>query len=585
MKNTSLPRRLSSAAMLATLLLPSVLLQAQVSQQSYLRNTPSEIEREDPRVNRIIEDAEKHFKLGELNLQDQKRQAAREAFDKAVDTVLESGMDVRSNPRLNRYYLELVERVYRYEVPQALPNAPRTQSDASFVAVAQQTGGVQTPAPVEVGFAEQKFEPSPLDDLRTLKLDEKESQVSDEEVAKLENEIKSTLDFKFTPHPLVQGFINYYQGRGRGTMETGLRRSGQYMAMARKIFREEGVPEDIAWLGQVESAWRPTARSWAAASGLWQFIPGTGARFGLRQTAYVDERNSFEKATRASARYLKWLHNRFGNWELAMGAYNTGEGNIDRAIRRAGVSDFWTIYPYIAQETRNYVPNILAVIIIAKNPERYGFRNVQRMSPLAYDTVSIPSATSLQLVAALTETSVDNLRSLNPELRRDSTPPGEAYLLRVPPKRGHQMVALLKRIPADRRNQMARVVQAAPGESLETVASRLGVSAASLQQLNAGVDLTKGGTLLVPAGGRVVQTLKSYERPNSSSAPAGAGLVSYRAKGGETIAQIAARYGASVAEVAKINGVAADAPLAAGQQIRVPQSKSANAPAAPARRR
>ncbi len=586
MNNTSLPRRFVNAALLATLLLPSVSLQAQVPQQSYLRNTPSEIEREDPRVNKIVEDAEKHFRLGELNLKDQKRQAAREEFDKAVDTVLESGMDVRSNPRLNRYYLELVEKVYRYEVPQAVPGARPAQNSATFQTVAQQDGGVQTPAPVEVGFVDQKFEPSPLDALRTLELDKKETDdISADDVAKLENEIKSTLDFSFTPHPLVQGFINYYQGRGRGTMETGLRRSGQYMQMARKIFREEGVPEDIVWLGQVESAWRPTARSWAAASGLWQFIPGTGSRFGLRQTAYVDERNSFEKATRASARYLKWLHNRFGNWELAMGAYNTGEGNVDRAISRAGQRDFWAIYPYIAQETRNYVPNILAVILIAKNPEKYGFRNVQRMSPLAYDTVSVPSATSLNLVAALTDTSLDSIRSLNPELRRDATPPGEPYLLRVPPKRGHQMVALLKRIPADRRNQMARVVQAAPGENWETVASRAGVSAASLQQWNAGVDLAKGGTLVVPAGGRVVQTLKNYERPNSAAAPAGNGLVSYTAKGGETIAQIAARFGASVAEVAKINGVTADEPLARGRQIRVPQGKSANAPAAPARRR
>src|SRR4030095_8119398 len=122
-------------------------------------------------------------------------------------------------------------------------------------------------------------------------------------------------------------------------------------------------------------------------------------------------------ATRASARYLKWLHNRFGNWELAMGAYNTGEGNIDSPLSRAGVGDFWAISPYIAQETRNYVPNILAVILIAKNPEKYGFRNVQRMSPLAYDTVSVPSAPDLHLIAALTDTSVDNIRSLNPELR------------------------------------------------------------------------------------------------------------------------------------------------------------------------
>ena len=585
MINTSLPRRFVNAALLSALLLPSVSLNAQVSQKSYLRDTPSEVERDDPRVNKIVEDAEKHFRLGELNLKDQKRQAAREEFDKAVDTVLESGMDVRSNPRLNRYYVELVERVYRYEVGQATPGGGSpAQNGATFQTVAQTDGRQpQQPAPVEVGFVDQKFEPSPLDDLRTLKLDEKEADVSADDVAKLENEIKNTLDFSFTPHPLVQGFINYYQGRGRGTMETGLRRSGQYMQMARKIFREEGVPEDIVWLGQVESAWRPTARSWAAASGLWQFIPGTGSRFGLRQTAYVDERNSFEKATRASARYLKWLHDRFGNWELAMGAYNTGEGNIDRAISRAGQRDFWAIYPYIAQETRNYVPNILAVILIAKNPEKYGFRNVQRMSPLAYDTVSVPSATSLQLIAALTDTSVDNIRALNPELRRDTTPPGEPFLLRVPPKRGHQMVALLKRIPADRRSQMARVVQAAPGETWETVASRSGVSAASLQQWNAGVDLAKGGTLIVPSGGRVVQTLRNYERPNSA-APAGASLKSHTAKRGETVAQIAARYGASVAEVAKLNGVTPDEPLAAGRQIRVPQGNAAPA-AAPARRR
>jgi membrane-bound lytic murein transglycosylase D len=584
LNNTSLPRRLTNAALLAALLLPSASLRAQVSQQSYLRNTPSEIEREDPRVSRVIEEAEKHFRLGELNLKDHKRQAAREAFDKAVDTVLESGMDVRSNPRLQRYYLELVENVYRYEVPQGGP-APRPAADgAAFVAVAQQQGGAQQPVPAEVGFVEQKFEPSPLDDLRTLELDKKESNVSAEDVAKLETEIKNSLDFEFRPHPLVQGFINYYQGRGRGTMESGLRRSGQYMAMARKIFREEGVPEDIVWLGQVESAWRPTARSWAAASGLWQFIPGTGARFGLRQTAYVDERNSFEKATRASARYLKWLHNRFGNWELAMGAYNTGEGNVDRAISRAGQRDFWAIYPYIAQETRNYVPNILAVILIAKNPEKYGFRNVQRMSPLAYDTVSVPSATNLSLVASLTDTSVDYIRSLNPELRRDMTPPGEAFLLRVPPKRGHQLVALLKRIPVDRRSQMARVVQAAPGESLQAVASREGTSEAALRQWNAGVDLSKGGALVVPAGGSVVKTLKSYERPNST-APAAAGLVSYTAKGGETVAQIAARYGASVAEVAKLNGITPDAPLARGHLIRVPQGKAAPAQPAPSRRR
>jgi membrane-bound lytic murein transglycosylase D len=583
LKNTSLPRFFANAALLTALLAPS--LQAQVAQQSYLRNTPSDIEREDPRVNSIITRAEEHFKLGKLNLNDQKRQAAREEFDKAVDTVLESGMDVRSNPRLQRYYLELVERVYREEVPQGSP-APAQPNGGSYVNVAQ-ADGRQQPATAQVGFVEQKFEPSPLDELSKIVLNDKEANVSDKEVADAEL-VKNTLDFDFKLHPMVVGYVNFYQGRGRGTMETGLRRSGQYMAMARKIFREEGVPEDIVWLGQVESTWRPTARSWAAASGLWQFIPGTGSRFGLRQTAYIDERNSFEKATRASAQYLKWLHNRFGNWELAMAAYNTGEGNIDRAIARAGVADFWSIYPYIAQETRNYVPNILAVILIAKNPERYGFRNVQRMSPLAYDTISVPSATSLGLVASLTDTSVDYIRSINPELRRDMTPPGEAYLLRVPPKRGHQLVALLKRIPPDRRSQMARVVQAAPGDTWDALASRAGVSAAALQQWNAGVDLSKGGTLVVPAGGNFVKTLKTYERPTGGGA-AGSSLLSYTAKGGETIAQVAARYNVSVEEVVKQNGMAADTQLSRGQRIQVP-SRSGGAPAAtqapaPARRR
>jgi membrane-bound lytic murein transglycosylase D len=575
LKNTSLPRLLANAALLAAVLAPS--LNAQVAQQSYLRNTPSDIEREDPRVNSIIARAEEHFKLGKMNLNDQKRQAAREEFDKAVDTVLESGMDVRSNPRLQRFYLELVERVYREEVPQGTPAQP---SGPSFVNVAQ-NDSQQQPAPAQVGFVEQKFEPCTCDELSKIELNEKESNVSDKEVEEAQ-QIKNTLDFDFKLHPMVVGYINFYQGRGRGTMETGLRRSGQYAAMARKIFREEGVPEDIVWLGQVESSWRPNARSWAAASGLWQFIPGTGSRFGLRQTAYVDERNSFEKATRASAQYLKWLHNRFGNWELAMAAYNTGEGNIDRAIARAGTRDFWSIYPYIAQETRNYVPNILAVILVAKNPEKYGFRNVQRMSPLAYDTISVPSATSLGLVASLTDSSIDYIRSINPELRRDMTPPGEAYLLRVPPKRGHQLVALLKRIPIDRRSQMARVIQASPGDTWEALAPRAGVSASTLQQWNAGVDLAKGGTLVVPAGGggRLIPTSKSYERPTGGSAPSSS-LVTYRATGGETIAQIAARYNASVEEVVKQNGIAANTPLTRGQQIQVP-SRGGSAPAASA---
>ena len=582
MKNTSLPRLIVNAALIVAFVAPGVTLRAQVPAVSSLRNAPSDVERDDPRVVQVIDRAENHFKKGKLNLADNRREQARDEFDKAVDSLLESGIDVRSNPRLRDYYLQLVERVYREEVPLQQTQPQNVLAGGAQIALASTPDSTTAQTAPQIGFREQKFEPSPLDELSKLVLTQQEQQVSDEDVAKLENEINS-LDFKFTSNQLIQQFLNYYQGRGRSTMESGLRRSGQYTTMARKIFREEGVPEDIVWLGQVESAWRPTARSWAAASGLWQFIPGTGARFGLRQTAWVDERNSFEKATRASAKYLKWLANRYnGNWELALGAYNTGEGNIDRAISRAGSSNFWAVYPYIAQETRNYVPNILATILIAKNPEKYGFSNVQRMSPLAYDVVRVPTATSLQLIASLTDSSVDYLRSINPELRRDVTPRGESYEVRVPPGRAKQFVALVKRIPMDRRDVGARVISVGQGEDLAAVAARTGTSVAQLQEMNGGTDIKAGDKLIMPTGN---VKLSSYNRTRGTTpAVTGSSLKTVAARAGDTIAGLAARYGASADEVAKLNGVAVNAQLENGRLIKIPQSPNA-APARPSRRR
>ena len=580
---TSYPRLLSLLAiftMLAPLASPAFAQQGLTT--SSLRTTASDVERDNPRVLQIMERAEQHYKLGELNLKDKNMDAARTEFDKAVDSVLESWMDVRSNPKLQTFYLQLVERVYRMEVamPGAAPTAgsqPAQFIAASTSATANDVAAVVTQQP---GFLrEQKFEPSPLDELSRLELTPEEKNVTTEDVARLE-EAKNAVDFGFNSNALIQQYLNYYQGRGRATMETGMRRSGRYMTMARRIFREEGVPEDIAWLGQVESAWRPTAYSWAAASGLWQFIPGTGARYGLRQNAWLDERNSFEKATRASARYLKFLANRYrGNWELAIGAYNTGEGNIDRAISRAGVADFWRIYPFIAKETRNYVPNILATILIAKNPAKYGFHNIRPDAPLAYDVVNVPSATSLQLIASATDTSVDFIRSLNPELRRDTTPRGESYNLRVPPGRGKSFVAILKRIPGDRR-EAAKVISVAPGEDLQSVAARTGTSVAQLQMWNNGVDLQGGGKIVVPAG-----SIRSVAmvRPRGN---VGSSLISVRARAGETIAQLAARQGVGADEVARLNALAPDAALSANQEIKVPsKSPAAGSAVAPSRRR
>jgi membrane-bound lytic murein transglycosylase D len=549
---------------------------AQIPAASSARTIPTEVEQSEGRITQIITRAEDHFRKGKLNLEDNKRNQAREEFDKAIDSILESGFDVRASQKLQTYYLELVERIYREEVPLQQPNAAPVNTQ--LVAQNTQTQDQKTPPPSQVGFRDQKFEPSPLDELSKLVLTEREKEVSSEDLATLEQSQKN-VNFTFTLNPLIQQFINYYQGRNRSTMENGLRRSGQYMKLARKIFAEEGVPLDITWLGQVESAWKPKAVSWASASGLWQFVPSTGRRFNLKQNAYIDERNSYEQATRASARYLKWLSQRYnGNWELAIAAYNTGEGNIDRAISRAGTANFWTIYPYIAQETRNYVPNILAVILIAKNPEKYGFKGIKPEAAMSYDVVQVPTATSLQLVADATDSNVDYIRSLNPELKRDITPRGDAYNVRIPAGRAKQFASLIQKIAPERR-ETARLISVAPGEDWQSIANRTGFNVAQLQSMNAGFDLKSTTKLVAPNGGNV--KLTKWVRSAASDAAAPAGLNKVRARKGDTIASIAAARSLDANDVARLNGIPVDSELKAGQEIKIPSTTTT----APSRRR
>ncbi|HSK65024.1 MAG TPA: transglycosylase SLT domain-containing protein [Pyrinomonadaceae bacterium] len=564
--SASFPRLMARVAVLTALVATAASSYAQIPAASSARSIPTEVEQSEARVTQIIVRAEDHFRKGKLNLEDSKREQAREEFDKAVDSILESGFDVRASQKLQTYYLELVERIYREEVPLQQP------ANTSTMLVAQNTqtqeAAAQKAVPPQVGFRDQKFEPSPLDELSKLVLTDREKEVSGEDLLALE-QAKKNVNFSFTLNPLVQQYINYYQGqRGRATMENGLRRSGMYMKLARQIYAQEGVPLDITWLGQVESAWKPRAVSWAAASGLWQFIPSTGRRFGLRQNAYIDERNSFEQATRASAQYLKWLATRYnGNWELAMAAYNTGEGNIDRAIARAGSANFWMIYPYIAQETRNYVPNILAVILIAKNPEKYGFKGIKPEPPMAYDVVQVPTATSLQLVADATDTSVDHIRSLNPELKRDVTPRGDTYNVRIPPGRAKQFVSLLQRISPDKR-ETARVISVAPGEDLQNVANRTGISVAQLQAMNSGVDLKSTTKLVVPNSS--VKLTRWVRAASNNAQPAAPSLNKVRARKGDTIASIAAARNLDASDVARLNGIPVDAELRAGQEVKIP---------------
>ncbi|HEY2964207.1 MAG TPA: transglycosylase SLT domain-containing protein [Pyrinomonadaceae bacterium] len=574
--SASFPRLIARAALLTALVATAASSYAQIPAASSARSIPTEVEQSEARIAQIIARAEDHFRKGKLNLEDSKREQARDEFDKAVDSILESGFDVRASQKLQTYYLELVERIYREEVPLQQPANINT-------ALVAQNNQQQEPAtqqkstPPQIGFRDQKFEPSPLDELSKLVLTDREKEVSGEDLLALE-QAKKNVNFSFTLNPLIQQYINYYQGpRGRATMENGLRRSGQYMKLARKIFAEEGVPLDVTWLGQVESAWKPRAVSWASASGLWQFIPSTGRMYNLRQNAYIDERNSFEQATRASAQHLKDLATRYnGNWELAMAAYNTGAGNIDRAIARAGTANFWMIYPYIAQETRNYVPNILAVILIAKNPEKYGFKGIKSDPPMAYDIVQVPTATSLQLVADATDTSLDHIRSLNPELRRDVTPRGDRYNVRIPAGRAKQFAVLLQRISPDKR-ETARVISVAAGEDLQNVANRTGINVATLQAMNSGVDLKSTTKLVVPNSN---VKLTKWVRATPATETAAPSLNKVRARKGDTIASIAAARNLDANDVARLNGIPVDAELRAGQEVKIPATTTA-----PSRRR
>lgn len=352
----------------------------------------------------IIRESDNHYKKGEQAYTENQFDRARREFDQAVDCVLFSRIDVRSDEDLRVYYRQLIEKINRFQM----------------AAVQASDGGA---------LLEQRHEPSPLDKIASLS--DSDLQEAGEEI---EDVSTKGLNFKFAVTDSVKQFVAYFtHGRGRSSMEAGLLRSARYREMARRIFKETGVPTDLIWLAQVESGWNPYAVSSAEARGIWQFIPGTGSRFGLQQDYWIDERSDPEKSTRAAAQYLKWLSTRYhGNWELALAAYNAGEGSVDGAIARTGLHDFWRMHDsgILPRETRNYVPAILAVVAIAKDPKKYGLEIPHSYTP-RYDTRAIAKQTDLRQLAKKLKVSYTSLADLNPELQRGSTPPGKRTI-RVP---------------------------------------------------------------------------------------------------------------------------------------------------------
>jgi membrane-bound lytic murein transglycosylase D len=522
-------KKIICTALTVLVLVPSIVL---------AQNTSSNIP--DAKIDAIIATAEQHYELGQEALQAQSMEAARVEFDRSVDTILKGGLDTRSYPRLKNYYLSLIEKIHNQELLAA------SRGD---------------------GPSEQQFEPSLLDELAQVELDRDDIAAGEEAIE------KPSLDFAFTLTPQVLQFIHYFSQNpsGRATMASGLQRAGRYLSLAKKVFKEEKVPQDLVWLAQAESNWKSRARSWAGAVGIWQFISGTGQRYGLRQNQWIDERSGIEQATRASARYLRFLYNRFNDWQLAMAAYNCGEGRIDSAIASTGYSDFWYFYNrgMLPRETSNYVPIILSIIIIAKNPERFGFGHIKPDHPLKYDAVPVNDSVDLRLVAEITNMPYEMIEELNPELKRGKTPPAMRYNLRLPSGTGAIFNTLISRIPEDQRDSW-RVIRVKDGETLASIGEQHRLEAEELAQINKieAEEALRPGTPLVLPVSTTRSPIRNQVEPSSIQiARASTTKMSITVRPGDNLTMIAARYGVSARDLAKLNRISTRAKLRTGQRL------------------
>jgi membrane-bound lytic murein transglycosylase D len=453
----------------------------------------------------LIQQAEKKLHEGSEAYRQKESDKARKAFDEAIELMLKASDNPSDRSLYDTRMEDMVESIHRLDM-------------AGLGASIPPSGAPQ-------------FEKAPLEDLllMTFPLD-----------PKIKNKVKGELNATVSELPLtmndaVLGYINYFSGRGHRTMIAGLERAGKYRPMIERVLREEGVPLELIHLAQAESGFLPRALSNKAAAGMWQFVKFRGQEYGLNQTAFTDDRLDPEKATRAAARHLKDLYQEFGNWYLAIGAYNCGPGCVERAVERTGYADFFELRARraIPVETTNYVPIILAMTIMTKNAKEYGLEEVVPQAPLEYDTVQMTSATNLELIADLTDTAVSQLAELNPALLKSIAP--DRYDVRVPKGSGPSLTAMLQTVPNAQRASW-RMHLVAPGDTLATIAKRYGSTPKSIQEANRLNDTAPGSGdhLLIPSAFHapslrpVTQTFASRKKGSTARTTVGATTASRR---------------------------------------------------------
>jgi membrane-bound lytic murein transglycosylase D len=466
----------------------------------------------------LIARVEKDYQAGLEAFQAGQTDAAKQHFDSACNALLDSKLDIRSDDRLQQEFERVVTGIDKLNL------GDLADSDA------------------------QKSEPAPIDETNgiTPSADAKTRE-------KAQAEIKAThSDLPLMMTDQVAGYISYFSNRGRGTFERAYARSGRYHDMMVSILKEEGVPQDLIYLAQAESGFHPLAVSRAGARGIWQFMGSRARGYGLQRSMWIDDRQDPEKSTRAAARHLRDLYAQFGDWYLAMAAYNSGPGTVQAAVKRTGYADFWELYQrnVLPRETRNYVPIILAMTIVSKNLSQYGFDDVSMDEPVSYDRVVIDYPVNLRLVADCVDSSLQELQDLNPSLLRLSTPRQGRFELHLPAGTRDEYQTSITSIPADMRLWW-RYHKVEPGDTVASVAHSYRITAKSIESANhlEGPELERDSHLIIPV---------APSKHPVDSATYARRITRYHVRNGDTVETVAENFGVSPKMLRRWNGLHGD---------------------------